>query len=102
MFSHPPISKSDSIKQQIFIKCNKKLAKNHPLVYNTFAQNGDDNTASNYPGVAQLVARLIWDQEAAGSSPVTRTKKSLKSKDLGLFLYPKALILKTVFTDPTA
>ena len=73
MFSHPPILKSESIKQQIFIKCNKKLAKNHPLVYNTFAQNGDDNTAPDYPGVAQLVARLIWDQEAAGSSPVTRT-----------------------------
>ncbi len=27
-----------------------------------------------YPGVAQLVARLTGGQEAAGSSPVTRTK----------------------------
>ena len=25
-------------------------------------------------GVAQLVARLVWDQDAAGSSPVTSTK----------------------------
>ena len=27
-----------------------------------------------YPGVAQLVARLFWEQDAAGSSPVTRTR----------------------------
>ena len=26
-------------------------------------------------GVAQLVARLVWDQDAAGSSPVTSTKR---------------------------
>ena len=26
-------------------------------------------------GVAQLVARLVWDQDAAGSNPVTSTKK---------------------------
>ena len=28
------------------------------------------------PGVAQLVARLVRDQEAVGSNPVTRTKNS--------------------------
>ena len=28
---------------------------------------------SIYPGVAQLVARLLWEQDAAGSNPVTRT-----------------------------
>ena len=28
---------------------------------------------SKYPGVAQLVARLLWEQDAAGSNPVTRT-----------------------------
>ena len=27
-----------------------------------------------FPGVAQLVARLVRDQEAVGSNPVTRTK----------------------------
>ena len=26
-----------------------------------------------YPGVAQLVARVLWEHEAAGSIPVTRT-----------------------------
>ena len=29
-----------------------------------------------YRGVAQLVARVVWDHEAAGSKPVTRTRKS--------------------------
>ena len=27
-----------------------------------------------FPGVAQLVARVVWDHQAAGSNPVTRTK----------------------------
>lgn len=26
-----------------------------------------------YPGVAQLVERVVWDHEAAGSNPVTWT-----------------------------
>ena len=32
-----------------------------------------------YPGVAQMVERAVWDREAAGSKPVTRTKIPLKS-----------------------
>ena len=31
-----------------------------------------------FPGVAQLVARLLWEQDAAGSNPVTRTKLERK------------------------
>ena len=31
-----------------------------------------------FPGVAQLVARVVWDHQAAGSNPVTRTKKFVK------------------------
>ena len=27
-----------------------------------------------YRGVAQLVARVVWDHQVAGSNPVTRTK----------------------------
>ena len=29
-----------------------------------------------FPGVAQLVARVVWDHQAAGSNPVTRTRIS--------------------------
>ena len=32
---------------------------------------------TSYPGVAQLVARLLWEQDAAGSNPVTRTIRSI-------------------------
>ena len=31
---------------------------------------------SVYPGVAQLVGRLVWDQDAASSSLATRTMKN--------------------------
>ena len=40
--------------------------------YNTTVR-GVSRTIS-YPGVAQLVARVVWDHQAAGSNPVTRTK----------------------------
>ena len=43
------------------------LASGVFLRYNTLA----------FPGVAQLVARVVWDHEAAGSIPVTRTNKGL-------------------------
>ena len=43
----------------------------------------------HHRGVAQLVARLVWDQDAAGSSPVTSTKNRpflrLKSLENGHF-----------------
>ena len=41
----------------------------------------------SYPGVAQLVERVVWDHEAAGSKPVTRTKKPLKSLISEVFCY---------------
>ena len=41
-----------------------------------------------YPGVAQLVARLVWDQEAQSSNLCTRTKTPLKSMiSEGFFVY---------------
>ena len=34
---------------------------------------------SEYPGIAKLVSRLVWDQETVRSSRTTRTKTPLKS-----------------------
>ena len=34
---------------------------------------------TKYPGVAQLVARLLWEQDAGSSSLPTPTKTPLKS-----------------------
>ena len=48
---------------------------------------------SRYPGVAQLVARLLWEQDAAGSNPVTRTMSSVHNAfelwalDFSIFSY---------------
>ena len=36
-------------------------------------------TEIEYPGIAKLVSRLVWDQEAVRSSRTTRTKIPLKS-----------------------
>ena len=40
-----------------------------------------------------MVARLLWEQDAAGSNPVTSTKKTSKSFDFGVF-FIDAQILK--------
>ena len=34
---------------------------------------GGGGSSAAYPGVAQLVARVLWEHQAAGSNPVTRT-----------------------------
>ena len=50
-----------------------------------------------YRGVAQLVARDIWDVDAAGSNPVTPTKfplRPLASEDFSLFNAVQILIFK--------
>ena len=41
-------------------------------VYPTSTQK--EENLNRYPGVAQLGARVVWDHQAAGSIPVTRTK----------------------------
>ena len=41
-----------------------------------------------YPGIAKLVSRLVWDQETVRSSRTTRTKIPLKSTiSEGFFLF---------------
>ena len=43
---------------------------------------------SEYPGIAKLVSRLVWDQETVRSSRTTRTKAPLKSLiSEGFFLF---------------
>ena len=43
---------------------------------------------NEYPGIAKLVSRLVWDQEAVRSSRTTRTKTPLKSTiSEGFFLF---------------
>ena len=39
-----------------------------------------------YPGIATLVSRLVWEQDATGSNPVTRTTFLEKNAFLGGFL----------------
>ena len=41
--------------------------------FNRFFLKHQTNKFNIHPGVAQLVARVVWDHEAAGSKPVTRT-----------------------------
>ena len=45
------------------------------------------NLIIKFRGVAQLVARLLWEQDAAGSSPVTPTKKAKKSYLVGFLRF---------------
>ena len=49
-------------------------AENALVATGSAANNCKSNLNSIFRGVAQLVARLLWEQNAAGSSPVTPTK----------------------------
>ena len=51
-----------------------------------FASNGATRLRRIHRGVAQLVERLVWDQGAAGSRPVTSTK-SKKPVDTPYWMY---------------
>jgi hypothetical protein len=55
---------------------HRKIAFDHR---NDHRQRNFQKAKIKYPGVAQLVARVVWDHQAAGSNPVTRTKNPLKS-----------------------
>ena len=76
-YSKPAVPRKYSA--QIF----SPLAKTGFVHYNILRKSGIGPGAlssapagpSNHRGVAQLVARLLWEQEAQGSNPCTPTKK---------------------------
>ena len=72
------------------LKCTPKL---HLTTALTTDSEIFRNRKSKYPGVAQLVARVVWDHQAAGSNPVTRTKIPLKSLISAGFFLEKVRIL---------
>ena len=49
-----------------------------------------------YPGIAKLVSRLVWDQETVRSSRTTRTKSPLKSLISGGFSYSLSIAAQEV------
>lgn len=58
------------------------LVKLREVVYN-FSSN-----TNTYRGVAQLIARSVWDREVEGLSPFTPTKKKSVQMDR-FFLYKR-------------
>lgn len=61
-----------------------------------FPLRRDIMTEIEYPGVAQLVGRHIWDVEAARSSRATRTKIPLKSLISEGFSYSLSIAAQAV------
>ena len=51
---------------------------------------------SEYPGIAKLVSRLVWDQETVRSSRTTRTKIPLKSLISEGFSYSLSIAAQAV------
>lgn len=49
-----------------------------------------------YPGIAKLVSRLVWDQETVRSSRTTRTKIPLKSLISEGFSYSLSIAAQTL------
>ena len=49
-----------------------------------------------YPGIAKLVSRLVWDQETVRSSRTTRTKTPLKSLISEGFSYSLSIAAQTL------
>ena len=49
-----------------------------------------------YPGIAKLVSRLVWDQETVRSSRTTRTKIPLKSLISEGFFYSLSIAAQAV------
>ena len=74
--------------QKIFNrKCKKNLQiiKKYAIIYKQFKLH------TIHRGVAQLVARVVWDHEVAGSIPVTSTNESVETKKFQHFLFSEKL-----------
>ena len=56
-------------------------------LYSIFPLRHGIMAKTEYPGVANVVSRLIWVQETGRSSRPTRTKKPLKSVISEVFSY---------------
>ena len=54
---------------------------------------------NEYPGIAKLVSRLVWDQETVRSSRTTRTKSPLKSWISEGFSYSLSIAAQSLRTD---
>ncbi len=54
---------------------------------------------SEYPGIAKLVSRLVWDQETVRSSRTTRTKTPLKSLITEGFIYSLSIAAQEVIEN---
>lgn len=52
-----------------------------------------------YPGIAKLVSRLVWDQETVRSSRTTRTKIPLKSLISEGFSYSLSIAAQEVIEN---
>ena len=52
-----------------------------------------------YPGIAKLVSRLVWDQETVRSSRTTRTKTPLKSLITEGFIYSLSIAAQEVIEN---
>ena len=72
------LSRSTFLHFRLFVldkeikNCYNTVASNDEAVGEPFTYQHD--TLVYYRGVAQLVARDVWDVDAAGSNPVTPTK----------------------------
>ena len=64
------------------------------MLRTSFGRTRPGSTTISYRGVAQLVARLLWEQEARGSSPRTPTTFDGKTAYLGGFSAFFVLFLK--------
>lgn len=85
---HIVASSSSCVRMQIRYSVTRKFSKVNSLsplqfdfrcfIMGCVPFGGERNRISQtYPGVAQLVGRLLWEQEAARSSRATRTNGSL-------------------------